>query len=409
MARFIPIAMLFTALLFGYSAVADNDFARWKVEFRQVASQQGIRKDILDTAFIGLLPNRKVLRLDAHQPEFTRTIWDYLNNAVSEERIATGLQRLASYKDVLDVIVSQYGVRREYLLAIWGMESNFGQHTGNYAVIRSLATLAYAGREVRREFWAKQLIAALRILQQGDMAMIDLRGSWAGAIGHTQFIPTTFADYAVDFDGDGKRDLKNSIPDALASTANYLVKSGWQPGQSWGEEISLPDDFDWNLADPGVLKPAGQWTAQHQVLQKNGDLLSGDRRTKAYILLPAGFRGPAFMVYPNFKVIRKYNNAVSYALAVGQLADRLQGKPAMVTSWPVSDAALSHAEKSELQELLSAVGYSTEGVDGKIGPNTQSALRQWQSAVGFPPDGYATAEHLELLRGQSELQSDVAK
>lgn len=403
--RFIPITLLLTAILFGYSVVTDDNFTRWKADFRQTALEQGVRPEVLDTAFTGLLPNRKVLRLDAHQPEFTRAIWDYLDHTVSAERIAAGKQRLVEYADLLDEIVAEYGVAREYLVAIWGMESSFGEHTGNYEMVRSLATLAYNGREKRREFWGKQLVAGLHILQQGDISMIDLRGSWAGALGHTQFIPTTFMDYAVDFDGDGRRDLKNSIPDALASTANYLVESGWRSQQRWGEEITLPADFDWHLADPRIRKSAVQWAARYKITRKNGEPLSGGI-DPAYILLPAGHHGPAFMIYPNFKAIRRYNNAVSYALAVGHLADRLRGGQAIMAQWPKQEQALSHAERSELQELLSAVGYSTEGVDGKIGPNTQSALRRWQSAVGRPPDGYATVEHLELLRGQVELQPE---
>lgn len=403
--RFIPTIILLTVILFGYSAVTDEDFVRWKADFKQLAVQQGVQPNVIDTAFNGLLPDRKVLRLDAHQPEFTRAIWDYLDRAVSAERIVTGKQRLVEHADLLDRLVAQYGVPREYLVAIWGMESSFGKHTGNYELVRSLATLAYGGREQRRRFWEQQLIAGLHILQQGDIAMIDLRGSWAGALGHTQFIPGTFMDYAVDFDGDGRRDLKNSIADALASSANYLAASGWQEGLRWGEEIVLPANFDWLLADPGIEKSTRQWAETYQITRKNGEPLSGGAHT-AYILLPAGHRGPAFMIYRNFAVLRRYNNAVSYALAVGYLADRLRGGPAIMTPWPREDKALNHAERSEFQELLSAVGYSTAGVDGKIGPNTQSALRQWQSAVGRPPDGYATVEHLELLRGQAELQTE---
>ncbi len=404
--RAIAIVSLLTIMLFGYSAVTDERFTRWQADFRQAARAQGIRPDVLHTVFNGLLPNRKVLRLEAHQPEFTRAIWDYLEQTVSVERIAAGRQRLLQYRKLLDAVVAEYGVPREYLVAIWGMESSFGEHTGDYNIMRSLATLAYSGREPRRAFWSEQLLAGLHILQQGDVAPSDLRGSWAGALGHTQFMPTTLRDYAVDFDGDGRRDLKNSIPDALASTANYLVASGWQRGQRWGEAVTLPADFDWHLADPQVQKTAPQWAAHYAITQQQGAPLSGGEAA-SYILLPAGHRGPAFMVYPNFQVIRRYNNAVSYALAVGQLADRLRGEQVIASPWPKDEQALSHAERSELQELLSAVGYSTAGVDGKIGPNTRSALRRWQSAVGRPADGYATVEHLELLRRQAVLKTET--
>jgi membrane-bound lytic murein transglycosylase B len=364
-------------------------------------------------AFTGLLPDAKVLRLDAHQPEFTRQIWEYLESATSDERVQLGRQRIAEQGGLLSRIAAKYGVDQAYLLAIWGMESSFGKQTGNYAVIRSLATLIYAGREERREFWSQQLLAALRIVQRGDMHLVELRGSWAGAIGHTQFIPTTFETYAVDFDGDGQRDLRNSVADALASTANYLLASGWQTGQEWGEEVNLPEDFNWLLANPDVQKSAQRWRLENRVEAVKGDLLMDNKGIpediSSFIYLPAGYRGPAFMLYHNFSVILKYNKSNSYALAVGQLADLLRGKQGITAQWPHDDVALSHEEKAELQLLLSMAGYNTEGVDGKIGPNTQSALRDWQADVGLPPDGYATVEHLKLLRQQVELRTKASE
>ncbi len=409
MARIIQLAALFFVTLFGYSLVVDDDFEVWKADFRQTARSAGITPVTLDMAFTGLLPDHKVLLLDAHQPEFTRQIWEYLADTTSVERVQLGQQRLAEYGDLLARISAEYGVDPAYLLAIWGMESSFGRQTGDYSVIRSLATLAYAGREMRRKFWREQLLAALRMIQRGDVTLAGLRGSWAGAIGHTQFIPTTFEAYAVDFDGDGRRDLRKSIADALASTANYLAKSGWQTGEAWGEEIRLPEDFDWRLADPTVQKTARNWTVENRVLAMQGDLLAGRGNRVGYVYLPAGYRGPAFMLYHNFSVLLKYNKSDSYVLAVGLLADLLQGKPAISARWPVADVALSHAEKSELQWLLSAIGYSTAGVDGKIGPDTRSALRGWQAAVGFPPDGYATVEHLWLLRQQAAVKGNVTQ
>lgn len=402
--RIIPLVLLFAAILFGYSAIADNEFALWKVEFREAALREGINAETLDIAFTGLEPDRKVLKLDAHQPEFVRPVWNYLENATTAERVSTGQQRLLEYGDLLDSISLRYGIDKHYLVAIWGLESNYGSFTGDYSVIRSLATLAFAGRQERRGFWTEQLMAALRILQRGDMSLVDMRGSWAGAIGHTQFIPTTFEAYAVDFDGDGRRDLKNSVADALASAANYLMQSGWQGRQLWGEEVTMPANFDWYLANTEFVKPAREWTLEHRIVPVSGDLLAGGENPEGAVYLPAGYRGPAFMVYPNFRVLLEYNNAHSYALAVGCLVDRLQDRAMVKSAWPRDDVALSHDDKSELQALLSAVGYSTEGVDGRIGPNTRSALRLWQSAVGFPADGYATVEHLKLLRGQVKLQ-----
>lgn len=407
MARIIQLTALFFVTLFGYSLVADSDFESWKTEFRQSALSVGIQPKTLDMTFNGLLPDRKVLKLDAHQPEFTRPIWEYLQNTTSGERIRVGQQRLAEHNELLTRISAHYGVDKAYLLSIWGMESSFGKQTGSYSVIRSLATLAYAGRESRREFWSEQLLAAMRIVQRGDMSVRDLRGSWAGAIGHTQFIPTTLEAYAVDFDGDGRRDLRHSIPDALASTANYLAKSGWQEGQEWGEEVKLPENFDWNLADSKVRKAAQLWTVDHQILPTSGGLLANGEMYPAFVFLPAGYHGPVFVMYENFDVILKYNKSNSYALAVGLLADGLRDKPSVSAAWPYNDIALSHQEKAELQLLLSAAGYNTEGVDGKIGPNTQSALRRWQSDVGFPPDGYATVEYLKLLRRQVDVKSTI--
>nr|CAA6827085.1 MAG: Membrane-bound lytic murein transglycosylase B precursor (EC [uncultured Thiotrichaceae bacterium] len=404
MVRIIQLAVLFITTLFGYSLVVDNDFELWKTEFRQSALDSGIQSETLDIAFTGLLPDRKVLRLDSHQPEFTRPVWEYLENTTSDERVQLGRQRLAEYGELLTQISNQYGVDKFYVLAIWGMESSFGKQTGNYSVIRSLATLAYGGREARREFWGQQLVAALRLIQSGDMYVYDLRGSWAGAIGHTQFMPITLEAYAVDFDGDGRRDLIHSIPDALASTANYLAKSGWQEGQEWGEEVKLPDNFDWNQADPKVLKPAQLWTVDNQILPISGGLLADGAMSPASVYLPAGYHGPAFVLYQNFNAILKYNRSTSYALAVGQLADRLRNKSGVIAEWPYDDVALSHEEKAELQLLLSAAGYNTEGIDGKIGPNTQSALRRWQSDVGVAPDGYATVEYLKLLRKQVDVK-----
>ena len=404
LARQLQIVILFTVVLFGYTAFSDSAFDQWKAAFRQFAVQQGISEQVVQLAFHGLLPDNKVLRLDAHQPEFSRPVWEYLDNAVSPERIEVGQQMLQEHAGLLEHIAARYGVEKEYIVAIWGMESSYGQQAGNYSTIRSLATLAYKGRAVRRNFWREQLLAALRILQSGDMSMVNLRGSWAGAIGHTQFIPTTFEEYAVDFDGDGLRDIVGSIPDALASTANYLAHSGWQRGASWGEEIRLPAGFNWSMADPANWQPVDYWINQQQVRRVSGSPLFPGQDERAFILLPAGYQGPAFFAYANFGVILKYNNAYNYALAVGLLGDRIRGASPVQAQWPRTDQELSRLEKAELQELLSAVGYNTDGIDGNIGPNTRAALRRWQADVGFPSDGYATIEHLKLLREQAELR-----
>lgn len=394
--RIMPTVILLTVVLFGYTAVSDRAFDAWKLEFKTLAVGQGIRADVVDTAFRGLLPDRKVLELAAKQPEFTKAIWEYLASATTPARVTNGQAQLRAYAPLLKQLEAKYGVQSEYLLAVWGLESDFGRHTGRYNVIRSLATLTYAGAPERRAFWQKQLLSALRIVQNGDIALSNMRGSWAGAIGHTQFIPTTFEDFAVDFDGDGKRDLINSVPDALASTANYLARSGWQRDKPWGVEVHLPSNFDWSKADPNFWQPSSVWANENAVTLANGEPLT--TKDNAFVLLPAGHRGPAFLAFHNFSVILKYNNAQHYALAVGYLGDLIQGKPPLPDKWPQHEQPLSQTQKAELQELLNALGYSTDGVDGKIGPNTRAALRRWQLDSGFPADGYATLEQLNMLR-----------
>ncbi len=401
--RYAQTTLVLAAMLFGYTAVTDSAFDEWKNQFRDLALAQGIRTETIDIALHGLLPDGKVLELDTHQPEFSKTVWEYLETAVSEERVATGKARLKEYRPLLDKLYQQYGVQPEYLLAVWGMESDFGRNTGGRSTIRSLATLAYAGSEERRDFWRQQLLAALRILDAGDMSMVSLRGSWAGAIGHTQFIPTTFEQYAVDYDGDGKRDLVNSIPDALASTANYLSRSGWQAGEAWGLEVKLPDHFAWEKSDPDFWLPTDRWALENCMTRADGKMLQG--KDEAFVFLPAGYRGPAFLAFQNFKVILKYNNSQTYALAVGYLGDRIRGEAPLVAEWPYDEKPLSYEQKAELQQLLTTAGYSTDGVDGRIGPNTRSALRRWQMNSGFPADGYATQEHLEYLRREVKMHT----
>ena len=406
LARTLQLGILFSVILFGYTVFSDQEFTTWQSNFRQLAQQRGIDEATLDLAFRGLLPDKKVLRLDAYQPEFSRPVWEYMDSAVSPERIEQGQYVLKEYAPLLNKISTIYHVDAEYIVAIWGMESSYGQQLGNYSAIRSLATLAYQGREDRRGFWAKQLLAALTILKNGDMPINSLRGSWAGAIGHTQFIPTTFEEFAVDFDGDGKRDLRQSIPDALASTANYLAQSGWQQGQAWGTEVVLPVTFDWTETEPANWQALSYWMAQG-VYRVDGEPLNLSHTTRAAVIVPAGYQGPAFLTYPNFNALLKYNNALSYALAAGYLAERLKGGRDVQASWPRNDEPLSRLEKAELQERLSAVGYSTDGIDGTIGPNTRAALRRWQADTGFPADGYATLHHLQLLREQTALPKSV--
>jgi membrane-bound lytic murein transglycosylase B len=369
-------------------------FAAWRDDFRGRALRQGITARTFDDAFRGVSPREDVVRLDGRQAEFVRPIWDYLDSAVSAERISTGRREAGARAATLRAIEERYGVDAAAVLAIWGMETNYGSFRGDIPVIQSLATLAYQGR--RREWAEGELIAALRILQAGDASPSEMRGSWAGAMGHTQFIPSSFLAHAVDFTGDGRRNVWGSDPtDALASAANYLRAHGWQRGRPWGIEVRLPDGFNFAEADQGNRRPVGHWRARGvktiggQPLPDHGE---------AAIIAPAGARGPTFAVYENFYVIRRYNNATSYAMGVGHLADRIAGRGAFAAAWPRNERTLSRTESIELQERLTARGFDTQGSDGMIGPNTIAAIRAFQATNGMTPDGFATAALLQRLR-----------
>ncbi|MCP1626676.1 lytic murein transglycosylase [Pseudomonas nitroreducens] len=371
-----------------------QSFAQWRDGFRAQALAAGINAQTFDTAFEGIEPDDSVVTADRSQPEFSRPVWQYLESAVSPARVRNGQDRLLQNVEVLQRIDSAYGVDREAVVAIWGMESNFGQQMGSKNVIRSLATLAYEGR--RPDFGRDQLIAALQILQHGDVPASNMIGSWAGAMGQTQFIPTTYNQYAVDFDGDGRRDIWGSSPDALASTANYLKTSGWQRGQTWGFEVRLPQGFDYALAEMSIRKPMAEWL-RLGVRPASGTLPS-DPQASVSLVLPAGYRGPAFLVTDNFRAILKYNNSTSYALAVGLLADSFKGGGQLAGRWPVEDAPLSRSERIELQQLLTDRGLAPGTVDGIIGANTRKAIRAFQQSTGQPADGYPTAPLLLQLR-----------
>lgn len=368
------------------------NFADWRAGFRAKALQAGIQPQVFDQAFAGVTPDLSVVKADGAQPEFTRPVWEYLDGAISPVRVRKGQALLAEHAATLDAIEQRYGVDRETLVAIWGMESSFGQFMGEQSVIRSLATLAYEGR--RPQFAEDQLLAALQILQSGDISSTGLRGSWAGAMGQTQFIPTTYLTHAVDFDGDGRRDIWNSSADALASAAHYLQASGWQKGRAWGIQVALPSGFDYALADTEVRKTYAQWYA-HGV---KGTPTNVDPNDTGYLLLPAGHRGPAFLVFRNFGAILKYNNSSSYALAVGLLGQRLNGGRPLLASWPKDERPLGRSERIALQEGLAARGYEPGPADGIIGANTRRAVRAFQQSLGLPADGYPTPALLQQLR-----------
>ncbi|MCR9150970.1 MAG: lytic murein transglycosylase [Rhodobacteraceae bacterium] len=373
---------------------ANAGFDRWIGSFRSRALAAGIRPDVFDRAMRGLSYNTNVIERDRTQAEFTKTIWDYLDSAVSDTRVKNGKAALADHRRLLERIERTYGVEKEVVVAVWGLESAYGTFRGTTPVIEALATLAYDGR--RGRFFEGQLIDALKIVQAGDVDPRAMTGSWAGAMGHTQFIPSSFLAYAVDFTGDGRRDIWGEDPaDALASTAAYLARFGWTKGQPWGMEVALPAGFDYALTGERIRKRGRDWNglgvrdAAGRPVPDHGP---------ASILVPAGSRGAAFMIFGNFHVIERYNAADAYVIAVGHLADRIAGGAPIRAGWPRGDRALLQAERMELQERLTKAGFSTGGVDGKIGPKTIAAVRAYQRAAGLVPDGYASLEILKRLR-----------
>lgn len=373
----------------------DQRFQSWVRGFRGRALAKGISASTFDRAFRGVRYDPEVIERDRNQGEFTKTIWQYLNTAVSDKRVKNGKAALRKHRRTLEAIEARYGVEKEIVTSVWGLESSYGEFRGDMDVIRSLATLSFDGR--RGAFFEGQLIAALNILQSGDVSPRNMQGSWAGAMGHTQFIPTSYLSYAVDFTGDGKRDIWSSDPtDALASTAAYLSRFGWKKGLPWGIEVNLPRNFNYSLSSRKILKSPGEW-ASLGVLGLNGQPVPN--YGAASILLPAGGNGAAFMIFSNFKVIERYNAADAYVIGVGHLADRLKGGPAIQARWPEGERGLTERERKEIQRRLTRAGFDTQGVDGKIGPNTIAAVRAYQRSVGMKQDGYPGMKLLRRLRG----------
>jgi lytic murein transglycosylase len=359
------------------------------------AHARGIARATFERATAGLAPDPEVLALTARQPEHNRTAGAYVTGLTAEERVEAGRQRAVLYSDLLADIEATYRVDRHILTAIWGVETAYGADLGSRQVIRSLATLAMADPR-RADFWRRELIAALRMLQDGDAAADTFVGSWAGAVGHTQFIPSTYATHAVDFDRDGRRDLRGSVADALASTANFLRAVGWAAGLPWGVEVKLPGGFDFAWSAPGRVRTWPEWEAVGvAVAGKRGDLTWHE---PLQLILPAGAGGPAFLVTRNFAALRRYNQSTAYALTVGHLADRIAGAPPLAARWPADDLALSRAERQELQGLLTALGFDTGGHDGVIGDRTNAAIRATQRRLRMSEDGYPSAELLLRLR-----------
>jgi len=375
--------------------VNDPAFEKWMATLWPEAKARGISRAMFDAAFRGVTPDDTIVALVEDQPEHAKSVSEYLASAVSEERLDTGRARLVEYEDTLDAIEAKYDVDRHILVAIWGLESTYGKDLGSRNVIRSLATLASHG-DRRADFWRAQLLAALQILQRGDITPDGMTGSWAGAMGHTQFIPTTYNAFAVDFDGNGRRDVWNSIPDALASAANYLKRSGWRSREPWGYEVAVPKAFNHGLSGKRNFKTVGYWRRLGATKPGGRSLDNSTRR--ASLIFPMGVRGPSFIVLKNFYALLRYNQATAYALSVGHLADRLQGAPAFEQSWPRDERALRKGERVELQQLLVGHGYATGGIDGIFGTQTRAAIRSYQRSKGLPADGFAGVTLLEHLR-----------
>lgn len=374
-------------------AVHRQAFAAWVADFRSSAATAGIDPATLQSALSQVQWLPQVIERDRAQPEFSRAVWDYLDAALAGPRIRRGQDLLQQLRGPADAAATRYGVPAEILFAIWGMESDYGRNVGDIPTIDALATLAFEGRRAQ---WARgQLLDALKILQQHDIESTQMQGSWAGAMGQTQFLPSNFLAYAVDADGDGRRDLWGSVPDVLASTANFLARSGWQSGQGWGQEVRLPPGFDYARADATLRQPAAAWAGEG-VQSMDGTPLPA--LADSAILLPAGARGPAFLVGPNFRVLLRYNNAVSYGLAVGLLAQQLQGGAAVQAAWPRDLPMLTRSQLLELQSALNAHGFDSGTPDGMPGAQTQRGIRSFQRSLGLPADGYPTPELLQRLQ-----------
>lgn len=376
-------------------AFADAEFESFIQSMWPRAKQAGISRELFDRAFAGISdPDPDVLKLANNQPEFTSTTSQYLSKAVTQVRIDAGETVKASENDLLGAIEKRYKVDRNILLAIWGIESNFGRDKGQMKVMRSLATLLYSGS--RKDYAREQYIAALKILKTGIVSAQNFTGSWAAAMGHTQFIPTSYLKYAVDWTGDGKKDIWNSKEDALASTANYLAKSGWKNDRPWGWEVKLPAKFNRGLIGRTNWRPVAEWV-KLGIKPARGGTFSAPQ-ADAFIMVPQGVEGPPFLVTRNFLAIMDYNQSHSYALAVGHLADRIKGGQAFVSSWPNVDYDLSFAQRVEIQKLLYKRGFDPGGTDGRFGARTYEAILGFQHKAGLDLDGTPTAGLLERLR-----------
>jgi lytic murein transglycosylase len=372
---------------------AQDGFAACLSGLKAQAQERGISARTFDEVMAGVTPEPRILELMDNQPEFRTPIWDYLATLVDEEKIADGRAMLRQWAGPLAQAEAKYGVDRHTIVAVWGVESDYGKVEGRWALPQALATVSCLAPR-RRDFFRGELMATLQIVQRGDLAKEKLRGSWAGAFGHTQFMPTTYLRLAVDGDGDGRRDLVDSIPDALHSTANFMDKAGWVTGASWGYEVKVPAGYS-GPSGRRDKQPLASWAARG-ITRIGGGALTGTGN--AGLLMPAGRDGPAFLVFRNYDAAFSYNGADSYALAISLLSDRLRGGPGIRTPWPTDDRGLSRAERRELQRLLTARGYDVGNPDGAIGAKTRAAIKDVEARLGLPQTGRAGGKVLDALK-----------
>jgi membrane-bound lytic murein transglycosylase B len=368
-------------------------FSEWLSELRVEAAQKGISKITIDSALKNAALNKRVIELDLHQPEFTQTLWTYLKKRISTRIIIRGKMLLVKHQDLLARVAEKHKVQPRFLVAFWALETHFGDYTGSFPLINSLVTLAYDKR--RGEYFRKQLFATLTIMDKGDIKY-DVKASWAGAMGQCQFMPDTYSKYAIDFDGDSKRDLWGSLPDVFGSAANYLSKSGWDDTKTWGREVKLPEKFNLELTGLDTIKDIKQWQ-KLGVRQTDGKNLPRVDIAGS-IILPVGFKGPAFLVYKNFRTIMIWNRSILYAIAVGHLADRIDGKPELSVKMPKNEVRLAKSDIIAIQTGLNTLGFKLGKPDGIVGPLTRAAVKTFQKKSQLPADGYPTFGLLERIR-----------
>ena len=397
--RSLLLVAAFSTLSVSAPAAADEAaFTSCVADLRGEAIRQGVREEVFDAQIADLAPDMAVLGFLDAQPEFVTPIWDYLAALVDEERVTDGTAMLSEWKTVLERVEAEYGIDRATVVAVWGVESNYGRNFGSRPLLSSLSTLSCFGR--RQAFFRGEFITTLKIVQEGHVAPERLTGSWAGAFGHTQFMPSTFMRLAVDFDGDGRRDLVDSVPDALASTANFLKRAGWRSDLPWGFEVGLPAGMKVSDAGRKNKRAVSEWVARG-VKRLDGRPMPA-AGTQAALLLPGGEAGPAFLITRNFDALYSYNAAESYGLAIAHLSDRLRGGQPFVTHWPTEDPGLSRAERRELQSLLISRGHDIGEVDGMIGARTRDALKLEQTRLGLEPSGRAGQRALQALRARPQ-------